>query len=162
MCSPFTISATQDERTDRHKLILKSLHNMFNVNSQAGKMNGQKTVLTYNKIGLISLTQNAATGVLDSFTCKTRSSLHAENGWSSHTANSVLVCESFCHLSRPPTTSLAFSRAADLGSIPAFPVGLFLGRVLPVIYPLVLQWLPCQGPGVLEQRRNWLARFSIL
>ena len=39
-------------------------------------------------------------------------------------------------------------RAADLGSIPAFAVGLFPCRVIPVFQKLVLLSLPCQAPGV--------------
>ena len=37
---------------------------------------------------------------------------------------------------------------AALGSIPAFAVDVFLGRVISVAQQLVLQWLPCQGPGI--------------
>ena len=41
------------------------------------------------------------------------------------------------------------SREANLGSIPAFAVGIFPGRVIPVTLKLALQWLPCQAPGVI-------------
>ena len=41
------------------------------------------------------------------------------------------------------------SRAADLGSNPAFAVDRFLGRVIPLTEELALQWLPCQAPGVM-------------
>ena len=46
-------------------------------------------------------------------------------------------------VNRPP------SIAADVGSIPAFPVDLFRGRVKLGTEKLELQWLPCQAPGVL-------------
>ena len=40
------------------------------------------------------------------------------------------------------------SRAADLDSIPAFPMGLFSGLSHISGLKSVLQWLPCQSPGV--------------
>ena len=40
------------------------------------------------------------------------------------------------------------SRAADLGSIPAFDVDLYHGRVMPVTEKLASQWLPCRAPGM--------------
>ena len=36
--------------------------------------------------------------------------------------------------------------------LPAFGVDPFLGRVIPETYNVVIQWLPCQGPGVIGQR----------
>ena len=39
-------------------------------------------------------------------------------------------------------------RLADLGSVLAFPLEIFPGRVTPVMYKLVPQWLPCQVPGI--------------
>ena len=41
------------------------------------------------------------------------------------------------------------SRAADLGSIPAFSVGIFPRQIIPVTYKLALQCLPCQAPGMI-------------
>ena len=41
------------------------------------------------------------------------------------------------------------SRAAGFGSILAFGVDLFPGRVIPVTEKMATQWLPCQAPGVL-------------
>ena len=40
------------------------------------------------------------------------------------------------------------SRAADFCSIPTFGVDLFLGWHISVTFKLVIQWLPCQAPGV--------------
>ena len=42
------------------------------------------------------------------------------------------------------------SKEADLGSNSALAVDLFAGRVIPVTYKLVLQWLSCQAPGVVR------------
>ena len=41
------------------------------------------------------------------------------------------------------------SRAADLGFNSRFHRGSFPGRVVPVTSTVVLQWLPCQAPGVI-------------
>ena len=47
--------------------------------------------------------------------------------------------------------SILAPRAGHLGSIPAFGVDPFVGRVTPVNSKLVLlQWLPGQAPGVLR------------
>ena len=35
------------------------------------------------------------------------------------------------------------------GSIPACPVGIFPGRVMPVTYKLALRWLPCRAFGLI-------------
>ena len=49
---------------------------------------------------------------------------------------------------RSPTGTTLASGAAGLGSIPAFAMDLLASRVIPVTLELVLQWLPCQAPGV--------------
>ena len=53
------------------------------------------------------------------------------------------------------------SRAEDLGSIPAFAVGVVLGRVRPVSSKLVIQWLPCQALGVLGSLPRLVGRVSV-
>ena len=53
---------------------------------------------------------------------------------------------------RPPLWSSGKAsalRAVHLGSIPAFPVDLLLGRVIPVTSTLVHLWLPCQAHGII-------------
>ena len=44
---------------------------------------------------------------------------------------------------------LVASSLAEWGSIPAYAVGIFPGRVIPVAKRLVLQWLPCPAIGVI-------------
>ena len=44
---------------------------------------------------------------------------------------------------------LSASCAAGLGSIPAFAVDLFPGRVMPMTWQIEFQWLPYQAPGVI-------------
>ena len=59
------------------------------------------------------------------------------------TLSSVVLCTTlvaWCKVSA--------SRAADLGSIPAFPMRLFPGRVIPVSEKLVLQWPGYPAPVV--------------
>ena len=51
--------------------------------------------------------------------------------------------------------------AADLGSIPAFSVVLFRGRVIPVTSKLALQWLPCQAPGVIGSALGLVGPVSV-
>ena len=55
----------------------------------------------------------------------------------------------------PPRT------AADLGSIPAVAADCVLGPVIPVSERLVLQWLPCQAPGVLGSALGLVGPVSI-
>ena len=40
-------------------------------------------------------------------------------------------------------------RETDPGSNPAFVVDFLPGRIIPVTLKMVLQWLPCQVPGVI-------------
>ena len=48
-----------------------------------------------------------------------------------------------------PSGKVSASRAADLGSIPAFSLWLSLGRVIPVTWRLIFQWLLCQMLGII-------------
>ena len=53
------------------------------------------------------------------------------------------------------------SRAADLGSIPAFRLALFPGQVIPVTETLALQWLLCQAPGVIGSAPGLVGQVSV-
>ena len=53
------------------------------------------------------------------------------------------------------------SRGADLGSIPALVADLFPGRIIPVTSQLVLQWLPCQAPGVIGSALGLVGQESL-
>ena len=50
------------------------------------------------------------------------------------------------HCLTGPVVKVSTSTVAYLGSISAFALRIFLGRVIPVTYKLLLQWLPCQAP----------------
>ena len=52
-------------------------------------------------------------------------------------------------------------RAEDLGSIPAFDVVPFPGRVMPQTSNLVLPWLPCQAPGVIGSALGLVGPVSV-
>ena len=52
-------------------------------------------------------------------------------------------------------------RAADLGSIPAFAVDLFPGRVIPMTSTLALPRLPCQVPGAIGSALGLVGMVSV-
>ena len=52
-------------------------------------------------------------------------------------------------------------RAADLGLIRVFSVGIFPGRVIPLTKKLVLKWLPCQALGVIGSTLGLVGPVSI-
>ena len=49
----------------------------------------------------------------------------------------------------------------DPGSIPAFPMVFFPGRVIPEAERLVLQCLPCQAPDDMESRLGQVGLMSV-
>ena len=53
------------------------------------------------------------------------------------------------------------SRAANLGSISALGVDLFLGRATSVTGKMVVQWLPCQVPGVTRATQGLVDPVSV-
>ena len=60
-----------------------------------------------------------------------------------------------------PNGKASVSRAEDSGSIPAFAVDNFAGRVMLVTSKLALQWLPCQGPGVIRSAPELVGPVSV-
>ena len=60
----------------------------------------------------------------------------------------LLVLSGFIYCLLGIVVKACAPRAANLRSIPACAVDLLPGRVTPVTQKLVLQWLPCQAPGV--------------
>ena len=52
-------------------------------------------------------------------------------------------------------------RATDLGSVPAFGVNQNPGRVTPVTSKLVIQWLPCQAPGLVGSAVGLVSSVSV-
>ena len=55
----------------------------------------------------------------------------------------------------------AATRAADWDSIPVFPVGPFLDRVILVTSELVPQWLPFHVPGVIGSALGLVGPMSV-
>ena len=60
-----------------------------------------------------------------------------------------MLCVSALYLLMRPVARAFAWRVVDLGSIPAFTIWIFLGQAMSVIEKLVLQWQPCQAPGVI-------------
>ena len=60
-----------------------------------------------------------------------------------------LLLAAFSHYSSScwPSGRASNWRVVDLDSIPSFSVDHFPGRVIPLAYRLVLQWLSCHVPG---------------
>ena len=60
-----------------------------------------------------------------------------------------------------PNGKASACREADLGSIPSFAVDPFPGGAIPVTPALVLWWLPCQVPGLIESALELVGPVSV-
>ena len=110
--------------------------------------------------GILSGNYEVSTEVIhstDFFMAKLSGLLHTVDVWASTCMTTVHPTfrqpfyALFCWLSGKASAS----RAADLGSIPAFAVDLFPVRVIPVTSELVFQWILCHVPKRVSTGTGW-------